>query len=117
MEDACNLCNVIEIFYLKKITNKKKGRPFSPFKLQMALAQLCKNTSTCLCRHPNISTGRIDQQGVDYDNSILWRESHWKQQIFRWCKIEEVNLHVVGSAMTTSTKVIMLFLMNTMSTC
>ncbi len=47
MEDVCSLCNVIESFCQKKVTKtKKEGRAFSPFKIQMALAQLCKNTST-----------------------------------------------------------------------
>jgi hypothetical protein len=56
MEEACNLYNVIEIFYRKKVTKTERGGPFSPFKLQMALTQLCKNIFACLCRHPNTST-------------------------------------------------------------
>jgi hypothetical protein len=46
MEDVCNLCNVIEKKFPKKVTKPKRRRPFGPFKLQMALAQLCKNIST-----------------------------------------------------------------------
>ncbi len=53
MEDVCNLCNVIEFFCPKKKTNTENGRSSSRFILQMALGQLCKNTSTCLCKYPN----------------------------------------------------------------
>jgi hypothetical protein len=56
MEDACTLCNVIKKIYQGKVTKIEKGGPSGPFKLQMSLAQLCKNTSTCLCKHPNTST-------------------------------------------------------------
>ncbi len=52
MEDACRLCNVIEFFCQRKIIKTKRGKPSSPLKLQMVLAHLCKNTSTCLCRRP-----------------------------------------------------------------
>ncbi len=55
MEDACSLCNMIEFFCQKKVTKTKRRRPFGPFQLQMALAQLCKNTFACLCRHSNTS--------------------------------------------------------------
>jgi hypothetical protein len=51
LEDVSILCNVIELFWQRKAT-KTKG---SPFKLQMVLAQSCMNTSTCLCKNPNIS--------------------------------------------------------------
>jgi hypothetical protein len=40
---------------MKKNNQDKKKKRFGPFKLQMALAQLCKNTLACLCRHPNTS--------------------------------------------------------------
>jgi len=56
MEDAYNLCNVIEFFCLRKVTKTKRGGPSGPFKLQMALAQLYKNMSTCLCKFTNTST-------------------------------------------------------------
>jgi len=58
MKDACSPYNVIEFFYQKKVTKPKKGRPFGPFKLQMALAQLCKNISTYLCKHQNTSIAK-----------------------------------------------------------
>jgi hypothetical protein len=45
---------------------------------------------------PQLLRGGIDQQGVDHDNSVLWLESHWKQQVLRWHKIKEVNLHMLG---------------------
>jgi hypothetical protein len=45
MEDGCNLCNVIEFFCQRKVTKTKRERPFGPCKLQMTLAQLCKNSS------------------------------------------------------------------------
>jgi ribosomal protein L32 len=61
MEDAYSLCNVIEIFCRKKITKTKRGRRFGPFKLQMALAQLCKNTSTCLYKLTNTSTAKGEE--------------------------------------------------------
>jgi hypothetical protein len=50
MKDACILCNVIKTFWEKKVTKVEKWRPFVPFKLQMALAWSCKNTSACLCK-------------------------------------------------------------------
>jgi len=56
VEDAGSLYNVVEIFYWKKVTKIEREGPSSPFKLQMALAQLCKNTLAYLCRHLNIST-------------------------------------------------------------
>jgi hypothetical protein len=55
MEDTCNLCNVIEIFSPKKVTKIERRGLFGPFKLQTTLAQLCKDTSAYLCRHPNTS--------------------------------------------------------------
>jgi hypothetical protein len=58
MEDVCIIYNVIEIFLYKK-NNQDKNRslkgPFGLLKLQMALAQLSKNTSTFFCRHLNTS--------------------------------------------------------------
>jgi len=53
MEDAYILCNVIETFWWRKVTKVESWGPFAPFKFQMALAQLCKNTSTCSCKQPN----------------------------------------------------------------
>jgi hypothetical protein len=35
-----------------------KHKPSSPLKLQMALAQLCKNTLAYLCKHPNIAIAK-----------------------------------------------------------
>ncbi len=72
-EDACIFCNVIKIFWQKKVTKTKKGGPSSPFKLQMALAQSCKNRSTCLCRIqiPQLPKGRIDLLGVNCDSSFI----------------------------------------------
>jgi hypothetical protein len=37
---------------------KERGGPFGPFKLQMALAQLCKITFAYLCKHPNTSIAK-----------------------------------------------------------
>jgi hypothetical protein len=42
MEDAYNFCNVIEIFCWRKVNKRKIESPYGLFKLQMALAQLCK---------------------------------------------------------------------------
>ncbi len=58
MEDAYSLYNVIEFFCWKKVTMKERGGPFGPFKLQMALAQLCKITFAYLCKHPNTSIAK-----------------------------------------------------------
>jgi hypothetical protein len=43
MEDACTLCNVIKFFCQGKVTKIERGGPSGLFKLQMSLAQLCKN--------------------------------------------------------------------------
>ncbi len=48
----------LNFFVKKRVTMKKRGRPFGHFKLQMALAQLCKITSPYLCKHPNTSTAK-----------------------------------------------------------
>jgi hypothetical protein len=58
MKDVCNLYNVIEIFYRKDVTKIERGGPSSLFKLQIALAQLCKTTSTFLRKHPNPSIAK-----------------------------------------------------------
>ncbi len=42
MEGAYILCNVIEIIWQRKVTKTKKGRPTSPFRLQITLAHSCK---------------------------------------------------------------------------
>jgi len=91
MKDVCNLYNVIEIFCRKKITKIERGGAFGLFKLQITLAQLCKNTSTLLCKHPNTSITR-GRWGVGHNSFVFWLEPHRKQQIFGWCKIREVNL-------------------------
>jgi hypothetical protein len=73
MEDVCIFCNVIETFWQRKMTKVERWGPFGTFKLQMALAQSCKNTSACLCKQPNtqLLRGGIDQCGVSCDNSFL----------------------------------------------
>jgi hypothetical protein len=59
MHDACIFCNIIEIVWWKEVTKTKMGGPSSYFKLQLALAQSCKNTLIAyLCKHPNISIAR-----------------------------------------------------------
>jgi hypothetical protein len=65
MEDACIFCNVIETFWRRKMTKVERWGPFVPFKLQMALAQSCKNTLACLCKQPNITIvkGRNSSMG------------------------------------------------------
>jgi hypothetical protein len=80
----------------KKKTKTEKGGPSSPFKLEMALAQSCKNISACLFRIqiPQLLKGGIDQLGVNCDSSFLLFESHQKQQIFELHKIGEVNMFV-----------------------
>jgi hypothetical protein len=93
MEDAYNLCNVIEMFFRRKVTKIKRRRPFGPFKLQTTLAQLCNDTSAYLCRHPNTSTIKGRNWSIE-----CWNKSAR-----------------VGSTMTMSIKVQMLFLLNTMS--
>ncbi len=84
MEDTCILRNVIEIFWQRKMTKVKIWTPSSLFKLQMAMAQSCKNTSTCLCKQPNtsIAIGRNWSVGVGCNSSFPWLELHWRQQIF-----------------------------------
>ncbi len=64
----------------------------------MALAQLCKNTSTtCVdIQILQLLRGGIDWWGVDHNNSTLWFEPHWNQQILGWCKIGEVNSLMLG---------------------
>jgi hypothetical protein len=49
---------MIEIICQRKVTKIERGVPFGPFKFQMALAQLCKNTSIYLCRHLNTSIAK-----------------------------------------------------------
>jgi hypothetical protein len=73
MEDACNLCNVIKTFCQKQVTKPKRGRPFGPFKLQMAYPPAYVNIQI-----PPLLKGGIDQQGVSYNSSILWLEPHQK---------------------------------------
>jgi len=58
MEGVCILCNVIEIFLQRKVTKTKGGRFFVPLQFHMALAQSCKNTSTCLSKNPNSSIAK-----------------------------------------------------------
>jgi hypothetical protein len=55
MEDSCILCIAIEFFSRKRIIKTKRGRPYNLFKLQITLAQSCKNIWTYLCKHSNIS--------------------------------------------------------------
>jgi hypothetical protein len=56
IKDVCVLCLHNWNSLMKKSNQDLKKRSFDPLKLQMPLAQLCKNTwSTYLCRHPNIS--------------------------------------------------------------
>jgi hypothetical protein len=78
MEHACILCNVIETFWQRKLTKTKRWRHSGLFKIRMALAQSCKNISTCLCRHPNtsIAKGRNWLWGVSCDNFFVWLELH-----------------------------------------
>jgi hypothetical protein len=40
--------------------------------------------------------GRIDGWGVNCGSFFLWLELHQKQQIFELCKIEKIDLHVLG---------------------
>jgi hypothetical protein len=96
MEDACNLCNVIEFFYWRKVTKTKKEGP-------LVLSNSKWHSHNCVKTHSPIYVdiqilpplrGGIDQQGVGCDRSILWLEPHQKQQIFRWHKIGEINLLV-----------------------
>jgi hypothetical protein len=54
MEDTCIFGNVIEFFWQIKVMKVERKGPFDLFKLQMPLAQLCKNTLACLCKQPNI---------------------------------------------------------------
>jgi hypothetical protein len=75
----------------KKHNQNRKRGGFGLFKLQITLAQLCKNTSTLLCKHPNTSITR-GRWGVGHNSFVFWLELHQKQQIFGWCKINEVNL-------------------------
>jgi hypothetical protein len=107
MEDVCILCNVIEIFSWRKVTKTKRGGPLGPFKLQMALAQLCKNTSICLCKHPNISiaNGRNCSVGcwLRYLFSLAWAPS---EVINPWVTQDWGNRTThVGSTMTMLTRV------------
>jgi hypothetical protein len=78
MEDACNLCNVIEFFYQRKLTKTKKERP-------LVLSSSKWHWHNCVKTHPpayvNIQIppllrGGIDQRGVIHDIFVLWLESH-----------------------------------------
>jgi hypothetical protein len=88
MEDACNLCNVIEFFSQKKLTKPKIGRPFGTFKLQMALAQTYPPAYINI-QIPPLLKGRIDQQGVNYNNSILWLEPHQSNKFLGGAKSKQ----------------------------
>jgi hypothetical protein len=93
MEDACILCNVIEIFWWKKVTKTKRGGPSGPLKFHMAWYN-CVKTYQFFCLNiqtPQLWKGRNDHWGVSHDNSFLWLEVFRRQQIFKLHKIDEVN--------------------------
>jgi len=105
---------------LKPKSNKtKRGRPFSPFRFQITLAQLCKNIHACLCEHPNTSIVR----------GRNWSMGCQSQYFFSlaWATSKVINLSVVqdwgnksaciGSIMAMSAKVQIPSLVNTMSSC
>jgi hypothetical protein len=77
---------------------KKRGRLFGHFKLQMALAQLCKITTPYLCKHPNTSTtkGKNSIGKMSSAIALFFSLQHRKQQILRWRKIKEINPLVLG---------------------
>jgi hypothetical protein len=118
MEDVCIFCNVIETFWQRKVTKVKKWRPSNPFKLQMALAQWCKNILACLYKQPNtwIAKGRNWSVGCH-----LW----WLFALI-WATLETSNPWIVqgrrskfvqvGLAMTTLVRMRMPSLVSTMST-
>jgi hypothetical protein len=107
MEDACSLCNVIEIFCQRKVTKTKRRGPSSPFKLQMALAQLCKNTSICLCRLTNTSTAKGEEliSRVSIMIAPFFGLSYIESNKYWVVQDQESKSICVGSIMTTSTKV------------
>jgi hypothetical protein len=51
---------------MKKKNQDKKRRPFGLLKLQMALAQSCKNRLACLCGHLNISIIKGRNKSMGY---------------------------------------------------
>ncbi len=75
MEDAYNVCNVIEIFPSRKVTKIEIGKPYVHFKLQMALTQLCK---THLLAYVNIQITRLLRGGIDRGDVpiiyVLWEK-------------------------------------------
>jgi hypothetical protein len=75
MENVCILCNVIEFFLWKKVTKTKRGGPSSSLKLQMTLAQSCKNTLTYLCRHPNISKKNWGRYSKGWEDQSSYKPS------------------------------------------
>jgi hypothetical protein len=95
MQDACILCNVIEILWWRKVTKTERGRLFSPFKLQMVMAQWCKNAFACLCKHPNISI-------VKGRNWSMWCWS-WYLLFFVWVALKATNPWVVQDRGSRST--------------
>jgi hypothetical protein len=73
MEDACILYNVIEIFWQRKVINIESEGSFVFLRLQMWLAQLCKNTSAYLYKHSiiSIASTRNWSMGVNCDSSFF----------------------------------------------
>ncbi len=118
MENTYIFCNVIEFFLWRKITKIEIWGLYSSFKLQMALAQSCKNTSTYLCKHPNTSI--IKKRN--------WSLGCWSWWLFvlAWIALKVTNPWVtqnlgrksahVGLTMTVLVKVRMSSLMSTMLT-
>jgi len=119
MEDAYILCNVIETFWWRKVTKVERWGPFAPFKFQMALAQLCKNTLACLCKQPNTSIAK----------EMNWFVVCWLRELISlvWTTSEAANPWVaqyqeskyawIGLVMTTLVKVLMPSLVSTMLIC
>jgi hypothetical protein len=70
MKDACILYNVIQVFLQSKVTRLERGGLSSLLKLQITLAQSCKNISACLCNIQifQLLEGKIIQWGVGHDN-------------------------------------------------
>jgi hypothetical protein len=58
IKDIYILCNMIETFWRRKVIKAERWKPYVPFKFEMAWAQTCKNISTCLCKHSNISIAK-----------------------------------------------------------
>jgi len=57
MEDVYIFCDMIKTLWRRKMTKVERWKAFVPFKLQMALAYLCKQPNTLITKERNWSMG------------------------------------------------------------